>query len=122
VTHLRKLAPVLVLCSACDRGTSITSSAPTPVASVNAHATAAAIISEAPAPSAGTPSVPPSGGGVPRAAVLGPPVIVPPIPAVQAGMMDHLLPNAGCTKDGSTLGYWVSLAANLECEIWGIGR
>lgn len=32
-------------------------------------------------------------------------------------MMDHLLPSAGWTKDGSALGHSVAIAVNLECEL-----
>src|SRR6185312_9115202 len=97
----------ILLAAACSRREPTSSTPP----AANAHATvSAAPLLPAPRVSASSSAAP-----APAAVTRGPVVIVPPIPPIEQDMMDHLLPNAGWSKDGAALGYCVGLAVDVGC-------
>lgn len=106
--RLRTLAPLVLFCSSCSRD-----------APSSAATTVTAEVKPLPAPI----SSPPPAGSASAPAPVAPPAamgaarIVPPVPLLEPGMMDHLLPSAGWTKDGTALGYSVSIAVSRLCDL-----
>ena len=102
--NIRALAPVLALSASCSRAEPVPVP---PAATAEAHACA-------------EPATPPAVTVASSAAAMpgaGPAVIAPSIPTLEKGMVDHVLPAAGWTRDGTALGYRVAIAVNLICDL-----